>query len=322
MPGRPEDRVPIVTIRTTGRLPSALLVTGLAVASLALLAGPALAQDGSTEPHDQIVLTGRLVVAADETVDAAVIVDGPAVVDGTVREVLVVVNGDAEVSGTVGEDVVVLNGDVVIRSSAEIGGDLVTQSTPTIEDGATIRGDRSSAMTRFDFDFGFAGRFVWWIGYTVSVLVLGVLLLAFAPRLFPAVRDAATGDIGASIGWGVGLFFLLPIGSVLLLVTVVGIPLGIFTLLALAFLYTLGYVVATIGLGSRLLPSQRSRFVAFFAGLAVLRLLALIPFVGGWLWFLGSVWGLGLLAVAIRRGRADVPAGPPPPAPPVPVGVA
>jgi hypothetical protein len=300
-----------------------LLVVGTVLAFSGLSAGTALAQDGTSASDDQIVLTGRLVVAADETVGAAVILDGPAVIEGTVRETLVVLNGDAEISGTVEEDVVVLNGDVVIRSGAEIGGDLVTQSTPTIEEGATIRGDQSDPMTRFDFDFatGFAGRIAWWIGYSVSVLILGMLLLAFAPRVFPKVRDAAVTDVGSSIGWGFGLFFLLPIGSVLLLVTVVGIPLGVFTLLALAFLYTLGYVVATIGLGSRVLSSTQSRYVAFLGGWVILRLLGLIPFVGGWLWFLGSVWGLGLLAVAIRRGRADEPAGPPPP-PPVPVGVA
>ena len=183
------------------------------------------------------------------------ILDGPAQVDGTVEESLWVLNGDVDVSGTVEGDVVVFNGDVVIRSTAEIGGDLVTQSTPTVEEGATIRGDRSNPMTRFDYDFtvNFAGRIAWWIGYSVSVLILGMLLLAFAPRVFPKVRDAAVTDVGSSIGWGFGLFFLLPIGSVLLLVTVVGIPLGVFTLLALAFLYTLGYVVATIGLGSRVL---------------------------------------------------------------------
>ena len=302
---------------------SLLLVAGVTFAFSGLSAGTALAQDGTRASHDQIVLTGRLVVAADETVDAAVILDGPAVIEGTVQEILVVLNGDAEISGTVEEDVVVLNGDVVIRSGAEIGGDLVTQSTPTIEEGATIRGDRSNPMTRFDFDFatGFAGRIAWWFAYSISVVVLGLLLLAFAPRLFPAVRQVATADLGSSIGWGAGLFFLLPIGAVLLLVTVVGIPLGVFTLLALAFLYTLGYVVATLGLGSRLMASTQSRYMAFFGGWVVLRLLALIPIVGGWLWFLGSVWGLGLLAVAIRRGRSDEPAGPPP-APPVPVGVA
>lgn len=270
------------------------------------------------------MLTGELLIAAEDTVDAAVILDGPARVDGTVRETLVVLNGDAEISGTVHEDVVVLNGDVVVRSGAEIGGDLVTQSTPEVEEGATIRGDRTNVMTRFDFDVagGFAGRIWWWVAYSASVLILGLLLLAFAPRLFPAVREAATNGIGSSIGWGFGLFFLLPIGSVLLLITLVGIPLGLFTLLALAFLYTLGYVVAIIGLGSRLLRTTQSRFVAFLGGWVVLRLLALIPFVGGWLWFLGSVWGLGLLAVAIRRGHAGDTTAPPQPLPPMPVGVA
>jgi hypothetical protein len=317
---RPWTDAPLRVTRSRGYL----LVVGGAIGLFVLGAAPALAQDdGSVGDRDQIVLTGELVVAADETIDTAVILDGTALVEGTVRESLVVLNGDTEVSGSVEEDVIVLNGDVVIRSGAEIGGDLVTQATPTVEEGATIRGERTSVVTRFDVDVvGFDGRIAWWIGYSVSVLVLGFLLLAFAPRLFPAVRDAATTRVGSSIGWGVGLFFLLPIGSVLLLVTVVGIPLGVFLLLALALLYTLGYAVATLGVGTKLARSSRSRFVVFLAGWVVLRLLALIPFVGGWLWFLGSVWGLGLLAAAIRSGPTDEPAGPVPPMPPVPMGVA
>ena len=74
------------------------LVLGGAIGTTAL-AGPALAQDSTLEPRNQIVLTGRLVVASDETVDAAVILDGDAQVDGTVSGSLVVLNGDAEVSG-------------------------------------------------------------------------------------------------------------------------------------------------------------------------------------------------------------------------------
>jgi len=155
------------------------------------------------------------------------------------------------------------------------------------------------------------------------VLILGLLLLAFAPQLFEAVRETVSERMGSSIGWGVGLFFLLPIGSVLLLITVVGIPLGISTLLALAFIYTLGYVVATVAAGSMIMRSSPSRYVAFLVGWVALRLLALIPFVGGWLWFIASVWGLGLLAVAIRsRQRTEAPAGPMPPMPPAPVGAA
>jgi hypothetical protein len=297
---------------------------GACVLSL-LTALPASAQNGRPgfDENDQIVLTGGLVIASDGTVDTAAILNGPALIEGTVRESVFVLNGDVEISGTVNEDVVVFNGDVVIRSSAEIGGDLVTQRTPQIEEGATIRGSTSDIATRFDdVDLvGAAGRFAWWLGYSVSVLILGLLLLVFAPTLDEAVRAAARLRLGSSIGWGVALFLLLPIVSVLLLVTVVGLPLGLFVLLGLALIYTLGYTMAPIAVGSLVMKSSPSRFVVFLVGWAILRVLALIPVVGGLLWLVASAWGLGLLAVAIRSGRTAVPMTAPavPPAPPTPV---
>src|SRR5688500_17171314 len=71
---------------------TSFLMAGAAILLCVLTASPASAQDaGPTgEDADQIVLTGRLVVSADETVDTAVILDGPALVEGTVREALVV----------------------------------------------------------------------------------------------------------------------------------------------------------------------------------------------------------------------------------------
>jgi hypothetical protein len=300
-----------------------LLAVGV-VAAVALGASPAFAQADEDSDRDQVVLTGRLEIAEGEVVDTAVIFDGPAQIDGTVRESVVVFNGDVEVTGTVEDDIWVFNGDLVIRSGAEVGGDLVTRSTPEVEDGATVRGDRSNVVVRWDVDFvDFAGRIAWWVAYSVSTLVLGLVLLAFAPALAPTVRDVVRFRLGASIGWGVGLFFLLPVAAVLLLVTLVGIPLGLYVLLALAFIYTVGYVVALAGVGGMLLRSNPSRYVVFLVGWLVLRLLALIPFVGGWLWFLASVWGLGLLAVAIRRGSMAAPETPAtPPMPPAPVGAA
>jgi hypothetical protein len=286
---------------------------------LASLAGPAHAQDEGSgdDENDQVVLTGELRIEADRTVDTAVIFNGPATIEGTVREDLFVLNGDTEISGTVNGDVVVFNGDATVRSDAEIGGDLVTQSTPEVEEGATVRGSQSDVATRFDYDVGwFAGRFVWWLGYTVSVLILGLLLLAFAPRLDEAVVETIRSRLGSSIGWGIGLFFLVPIAAVLLLFTVVGIPLGLSVLFALALIYTIGYTVATHSVG-RLVMRSSSRYAAFLVGLVILRALALIPIVGGVLWLLASVWGLGVLAGAIRSGRTPraVTAAPPPPMP-------
>ena len=306
--------------RSGRRGPALLLGATLAVL---LVATPASARSGEKglSEDDQVVLTGRLEVAKDETVDSAVILNGPARIDGTVRESIFVLNGDAEISGTVGENVVVVNGHAVVRSGARIGGDLVTNGSPTVESGATIEGQRGTVVTRFDFEgLGLAGRFLWWFAYSVSVLAVGLLVLAFAPGLAMSVRDVVRRRTGASIGLGVALFFLLPIASLILLVSVIGTPLGFFLLLALALIYTVGYAVALYALGTIVVPPDKNRFLVFVIGWLIVRVVALIPVVGGLLWMAGAIWGLGLLLVA---GRARQPALPatttPPPPPPVAV---
>jgi hypothetical protein len=216
------------------------------------------------------------------------------------------------------DDVVVFNGRVLIRSGAEIGGDVASRESPQIEDGATVRGSVENITTRFDFEnIELAGRIAWWIGYSVSTLVLGLLLLLFAPALDGAIVDAVRRRTGAAIGFGVAVFFLVPIAAVLLLVTIVGIPLGLFVLLALALLYTVGFVAGAHALGRLLVKPPTSRFLAFIAGLAILRLVGLIPLVGSLVWLLAAIFGLGLLTVVARRRPplVVVPAAPPPFAP-------
>ena len=290
--------------------------------SLVALAGPAFAQvDDGPDTDDWIVLNGCLVVPADETIQFAVIFNGNATVEGTVRETLVVFNGRTEITGTVEEDVIVFNGDVLIRSGARVGGDVISLEDPQIEDGATVEGNVTDLTRRWNvYDVTFVGRVAWWLGYTVSTLVLGLVLLLLAPRLDLAairvMRDRAAG----AIGFGVLAFVLIPIVAVLLLVTIVGIPLGLFLLLALALLYSIGYVVGTLALARLFVKEPTSRYVAFLAGWAVLRVLALVPFLGGLAWTVATVLGLGTLWVAGRTGPREIqetPAAAPVPPPPV-----
>jgi cytoskeletal protein CcmA (bactofilin family) len=298
-----------------------LIVSAFCASLVLVLGSPASAQEGAGEDH--VVLTGGLVVAEGETVKTAVVFNGPVRIEGTVSQSLVVFNGRTEISGTVDEDVVVFNGRVTVRSGAEVGGDLFSREDAEIEDGATVRGDVGAVPTRFDFeDTWFPGRIAWWIGYTVSTLVLGFLLLLFAPRLDDAIVGAFRNRRGASIGFGIALFFLIPIAAVLLLVTIVGIPLGLFVLLALALLYTVGYVAGAHALGRMLVKRTSSALPAFLAGLGILRLIAFVPILGGVTWLVASVVGLGILGVAARSrsstAMVNEPAAPPPP-PPSPI---
>ncbi len=200
--------------------------------------------------NDQIVMNGRLIVAEGDTVDTAVLFHGSATIDGTVTKSVVVLDGPTEISGHVQQDVFVFNGAVTVRSGARIDGDLVTSETPTVEQGATISGQQQRVSTRFDAGaVGVASRIAWWLGYSISTLVLGLLLLLFAPRVDAAIVRAMRERTGASIGFGALVFFLLPIVAVFMLVIVVALPLGLFMLLALALLYTVGYVAGAHAIG-------------------------------------------------------------------------
>ena len=281
-----------------------VLVLGGTLLLGGLLAAPAGAVNGTDEltNNDQIVMNGRLIVAQGDTVDSAVLFHGSATIDGTVTKSVVVFDGPTEISGHVQEDVFVFNGTVTVRSGAQIDGDLVTSETPTVESGATISGQQQRVSTRFDAGaVGVASRFAWWLGYSVSTLVLGLLLLLFAPRIDAAIVRAMRGRTGASIGFGALVFFLLPIVAVFMLVIVIALPLGLFMLLALALLYTVGYVAGAHAIGRLVVKAPAtSRFLAFLAGWAILRVIALVPALGGLVWLLASIFGLGVLWVAGR----------------------
>jgi cytoskeletal protein CcmA (bactofilin family) len=296
----------------------------MAFVIMLVLAIPASAQGSATDrtSRDQIVLSGQLIVPQDETVDTALIFHGPASIEGTVTGSVIVFDGTTDVSGHVEGDVVVFNGAVTVRSGAQIGGDLVTTDTPTVEPGATITGQRQRVATRFDAgDIGFASRFVWWVGYSISTLVLGLLLLLIAPALDGAIDRTSRQRTGASIGLGLAVFFLLPLVAVLFLVVVVAIPLGVFLLLALALLYTVGYVAGAHAIGRRLAKPPTSRFLAFLLGWGIVRVLGLVPFLGGLVWTVVSIVGLGVLWVASRRAREEEMIPPAPPPAPVTMGM-
>jgi hypothetical protein len=289
------------------RLRSGVALAFAALVGLVVLAPGAVAQDDDgPDTDDQIVVTGRLVVPAGETIQHAVIFNGNATIEGTVAKSLVVFNGRTEIIGTVADDLVVFNGDVILRSGSRVGGDVVSRQTPQVEDGATIGGSVEDLEGRWDYwDVTFVGRLAWWLAFTVSSLVLGMALLLLASSGIDAASIRGLRDrLGGTIGFGLLVFVALPVVAVLLMVTVVGIPLGFFLLLALALIYSIGYAIGALALGRLVVKPPTSRYLAFLAGWGALRVLALVPFLGGIAWLVATVVGLGTLWIAARARRA------------------
>ncbi len=275
-------------------------VLGLALLLVLAGAGPAQAGD------DQIVISGDVHVARGEKLDDVLVVDGRVTIDGRLEGELIAISAPVRISGTVDGDVVALTDRAVIERGARIGGDLVyADKRPRVADGATIEG----TTRRFDLDevtepFGaFATRIAVWLAISVSSLALGFLLLWLAPRALEAALWTARTSTGASIGMGLAAFFGLPVAALLAIATLAGIPLGIVLLLALLPLYAIGYTTSAWLLGRALVRAPAAAALAFLAGWAILRLLALVPWLGGLVWFAAAVFGLGALTVALWRSR-------------------
>jgi hypothetical protein len=279
------------------------------------LATPAWAQDAQDGQAGDafVVLSGPADVPRGRLVGDLVVFHGSSIVDGTVNGSLTAFDAPVTISGRVLGDVVVFKGRVELASGADVTGDVVSQNDPIVAPGARIGGTTGRVQTHVNWaGFGWASALAWWVAVSISTLLIGLVLLWLTGRGANRIADAGRTRIGPSIGWGLLAFFGLPILAVIALVTIVGIPLGLAVLAALALIYTFGYTATAWILGRRILRARTGWVVAFLLGWGILRVLALIPVVGSLIWFVAVVFGLGALAVAIWRVRSASPAAPAP----------
>jgi uncharacterized membrane protein len=101
--------------------------------------------------------------------------------------------------------------------------------------------------------------------------------------------------------------------AALIMVTVVGIPIGLLILLAFPLAVSTGLVLASLGLADRLMNRGRTertfwgRVGYLIVGLLILTVIGLIPVVGFVVGVLALVVGLGAFWQALRNRTIDDP---------------
>src|SRR5687767_11250887 len=200
------------------------------IVMLLFVAVPAWAGDdgedeGKRDDNNYVLLTGRAVIPEGETYDNVVVFDGPVTVDGEVLGTVVGFNGPMEINGSVEDHVISFDGRVTVNDGATIGGDVRSRLGADVDPGAEIGGDVKGLDPKTVFGPVTAmSRFWVWLAVSVSTAILGLLLLWLARPGLESAAARAKPRVGASLLWGLGLFLGLPILSVLLLVTILGIP--------------------------------------------------------------------------------------------------
>jgi hypothetical protein len=251
------------------------------VASNALIAGETLQLAGSV---------GRDVFAAGETIGIGSTIGGAVTAFAEQVNVLAPARIGGNLSAFVGDAA-----DLSVSPSAVIGGEVTT----------TIREheDEQSQYTTGGFYLGQMLRFA-------AAFVTGAILLTLVPSLRGVTINDPRTALGAA---GLGLVTLVatPIIAVIVAMTIIGLPLGLFAfLLWLMGLYLAKLPIAYL-LGVRMVgPDDERHFtVALALGLIVMLVIVNLPFIGGVFSFLMLIAGLGLLVEfvwrASQRSRRD-----------------
>ncbi|MDE2817945.1 MAG: polymer-forming cytoskeletal protein [Chloroflexota bacterium] len=246
-------------------------------------------------------------------------------IDGTIERRIAGVADMVTHNGSVGAEFDISVGDLIITDGASIGGDLTYRSEKEAEiaGGAEIGGETTQEMAAEtdDIDVGFSfDSIAFGVAGLIMTAVYGTVLLLIFPRLSVTASNQLLENPLMSIGMGIVFLIVVPIVSILVMITVVGIPLGLIALLlyGIALFSAQVFVGLTIG---RLILSffadGKRRLIQFFGlliGLLILYGISFIPYVGPWAPLIVVILGLGGLMMAIGRLRHEPARGTPQPA--------
>jgi cytoskeletal protein CcmA (bactofilin family) len=133
---------------------------------------------------------------------------------------------------------------------------------------------------------------------------LGLLLYWLVPALFEWPTPS-TGRLLKSAGIGFLALVATPIAAVVLAITLVGLPVAVLAMGTWLVGLYLGGILAALVIGRALLRSPRngarSFILALLIGLALVRIAVNLPFVGGIVWFVLLILGLGLLVAQLGQ---------------------
>lgn len=165
------------------------------------------------------------------------------------------------------------------------------------------------------------GYYIWRLIWTVTFILFGLVLFALMPRFSHEAVELGE-HYGASFGLGVLVLFGVPIAAIIACFTIIGLLVGLSTLLVwLMVMFAVDIVIGTI-VGQWLLGRTNEFWpmvLRMAIGVAIIRIITTIPFIGGWAAFVVVLWGMGAIALALYRRVQPVIA---PNVPSMPVGPA
>jgi hypothetical protein len=241
--------------------------------------------------------------------------------DAVIKGNLRAAGGKITIDGAVGGDVSVAGGSLSLGPNARIGGKLRFRGGHLHQDeGAQVAGGIDHvARNRHREEFTpFARSVGGWV-WTLGLMVLAAVIAAALPSASNRMADQMRANPWRVPLLGLVALVLIPIGAVLVMITVIGIPLALVALLGYVALLILGYVCASVVGGKMFLEQVKPelaahrgwRALAAVIAMLLIALVARVPFVGGLTVFVALIVGIGLVVAASIHGVRSTSAASP-----------
>ncbi|MBI5304626.1 MAG: polymer-forming cytoskeletal protein [Chloroflexi bacterium] len=344
-----------------------ILVVLVMLVFVAFAATPAFAQ--GSRAGDRVCTSGSTVIRADETVNSVLLFGcgariqsgaqvrrdivssgGDVVIEdkAVVQNDIVVFGGNLDIAGEVLGDVAVFGGNITLESTAVIGGNVAPiGGNLDRKEGAVVRGTVSRGTsgitppraptppTPFSYNW-FANPINVFFGFVrvvlgvIALAAVGALTVAFWPSQTKQVAQVAQGSALPSLGVGCLTWIAVIVLSLLLVITICGIPFAVFVWLAIIIATLVGWVALGWLVGERVMNALHVRqadnvVIAAVVGVFLLALLSAAPIIGWLAGLIVAIMGLGAVVLTRFGTRAYpslapatvTPTLPTPPAPPV-----
>ena len=142
----------------------------------------------------------------------------------------------------------------------------------------------------------------------LSTLLVGLLIIKLAPNLSENVLKVITDRKFISLAIGLTLLILAPILAVLLMITFIGLPLGLITIILWILYLYIGRIFVIIWGGKMIVSYFKNKPAtmgwSLLAGTLAYYLLGSLPFVGWIIRAVVIILGLGALAIACKEACA------------------
>jgi hypothetical protein len=283
----------------------------------ALLAAPAFAHivAGGNVDIDQPVEGNLYIAGGNVSVNAPVtgnarIAGGDVNVKANIGGKLAVAGGNVNIDAPVAGNVSVSGGTLELGPNARIAGKLDFRGGHLEQDPAAqvTGGVTRTHHARHHIDSGpFKGSWVVRGLWTLGLMLLAAIIAGALPGPAKRMQEELRMRPWLAALFGIMALIIIPIAAVIVMITVIGIPVGLLAILGYVALLLVGYVATAVLVSGLVLDRYKSDAAtrtAWRVGAAVLAMLVIstlahVPFVGGFLALVALVMGVGAIVAAI-----------------------